>query len=153
MKSAWLGWALAIGLGAVVIWQGMQLARLEDSIKQQLRQAVRQQPRDSGRREADPYLQKQVKNTLSKRQPQFRDCYTDFLKTEPQTKSGRVVLDWQVQPDGSVLRPEIVRSEFPEATLGDCLEREVGQLTFPPPPSGAVRYVEHTFRFDFQPEQ
>ena len=37
MKSAWLGWALAIGLGAVVIWQGMQLARLEDSIKQQLR--------------------------------------------------------------------------------------------------------------------
>ena len=37
MKTAWLGWGLTVGLGAVVIWQGFQLARLEGSLQQQLR--------------------------------------------------------------------------------------------------------------------
>jgi hypothetical protein len=152
MKSVWLGWALAVGLGVAVIWQGFQLERLEDSLKQQLRQASLKSSSESGRSEADPYLQKQVKNTLTKWQSQFRDCYMEFLKTEPKTKSGKVVLDWQIQPDGSTLRPEVVRSEFPESTLGYCLQQEVAQLAFPPPPSGTSRYVEHTFRFDFQPD-
>ena len=93
-----------------------------------------------------------MKNTLTKRQSQFRECYTSFLTTEPETKSGRVVLDWQILADGSALRPEVVRSDFPQATLGECLLDEVARLTFPPPPSGAARYVEHTFSFDFQQE-
>jgi len=153
MKREALAWLLALGLGAVVIWQGLQLQRLEEALREQPRQRASQPSRDSGRREADPYLQKQVKNTLTKRQSQFRECYTSFLTTEPETKSGRVVLDWQVQPDGSVLRPEVVRSELPQATLGECLRDEVARMTFPPPPSGAARYVEHTFRFDFQPQE
>ena len=153
MKREALAWLLALGLGAVVIWQGLQLQRLEEALREQPRQRASQPSRDSGRREADPYLQKQVKNTLTKRQSQFRECYTSFLTTEPETKSGRVVLDWQVQPDGSVLRPEVVRSELPQATLGECLRDEVARMTFPPPPSGATRYVEHTFRFDFQTQE
>jgi hypothetical protein len=152
MKREPLAWLLALGLGAVVVWQGFQLQRLEDALREQPRQQASQPPRDSGRREADPYLQKQVKNTLTKRQSQFRECYTSFLTTEPETKSGRVVLDWQIQPDGDVLRAEVVRSDFPEATLGECLRDEAAKLTFPPPPSRAARYVEHTFRFDFQPQ-
>ena len=153
MKREPLAWLLALGLGAVVVWQGFQLQRLEDALREQPRQRASQQSRDSGGRESDPYLQKQVKNTLTKRQSQFRDCYTSFLTTEPETKSGRVVLDWQIQPDGDVLRAEVVRSDFPEATLGECLRDEVAKLVFPPPPSGTTRYVEHTFRFDFQPEE
>ena len=153
MKREALAWLLALGLGAVVIWQGLQLQRLEDALREPPRQQASQQSRDSGRREADPYLQKQVKNTLTKRQSQFRECYTSFLTTEPETKSGRVVLDWQILADGSVLRPEVVRSDFPQATLGGCLRDEVAKLVFPPPPSRATRYVEHTFRFDFQPEE
>ena len=152
MKREALAWLLALGLGAVVIWQGLQLQRLEEALREQPRQRASQPSRDSGRREADPYLQKQVKNTLTKRQSQFRECYTSFLTTEPETKSGRVVLDWQILADGSALRPEVVRSDFPQATLGECLRDEVARMTFPPPPSGAARYVEHTFRFDFQQE-
>ena len=153
MKREPIAWLLALGLGAAVIWQGFQLQRLEDALREQPRQRANQQSRDSGRREADPYQQQQVKNTLTKQQAQFRDCYTAFLKTEPETKSGKLVLDWQIQPDGSVLRPQIVRSEFTGTTLGDCLREEVAKLTFPPPPFGTARYVEHTFRFDFQPEE
>ena len=153
MKREALAWLLALGLGAVVIWQGLQLQRLEDALREPPRQQASQQSRDSGRREADPYLQKQVKNTLTKRQSQFRECYTSFLTTEPETKSGRVVLDWQILADGSALRPEVVRSDFPQATLGECLRDEVARMTFPPPPSGTTRYVEHTFRFDFQPQE
>ena len=152
MKREALAWIVALGMGAVVVWQGLQVQRLEEALREPPRQQASQPPRDSGRREADPYLQKQVKNTLTKRQSQFRDCYTSFLTTEPETKSGRVVLDWQIQPDGDVLRAEVVRSDFPEATLGECLRDEVAKLVFPPPPSGAARYVEHTFRFDFQPQ-
>ena len=153
MKREPLAWLLALGLGAVVVWQGLQTQRLEEALREPPRQQASQPPRDSGRREADPYLQKQVKNTLTKAQARFRECYTTFLTTEPETKSGKVVLDWQVQPDGSVLRPEVVRSELPQATLGGCLRDEVAKLVFPPPPSGTTRYVEHTFRFDFQPEE
>ena len=152
MKRDALTWLLALGLGAMVIWQGLQLQRLEDALREQPRQQASQQSRDSGRREADPYLQKQMKNTLTKRQSQFRECYTSFLTTKPETKSGRVVLDWQILADGSALRPEVVRSDFPQATLGECLLDEVARLTFPPPPSGAAQYVEHTFSFDFQQE-
>ena len=153
MKREALAWLLALGLGAVVIWQGLQLQRLEDALREPPRQQASQQSRDSGRREADPYLQKQVKNTLTNRQSQFRECYTSFLTTEPETKSGRVVLDWQILADGSALRPEVVRSDFPQATLGGGLRDEVAKLVFPPPPSGTTRYVEHTFRFDFQPQE
>ena len=153
MKREALAWIVALGMGAVVVWQGLQVQRLEEALREPTRQQASQPSRDSGRREADPYLQKQVKNTLTKRQSQFRECYTSFLTTEPETKSGRVVLDWQVQPDGSVLRPEVVRSELPQATLGECLRDEVARMTFPPPPSGTARYVEHTFRFDFQPQE
>ena len=150
MKREALAWIAALGLGAVVVWQGLQTQRLEEALREPPRQQASQPSRDSGRREADPYLQKQVKNTLTKAQARFRECYTTFLTTEPETKSGKVVLDWQVQPDGSVLRPEVVRSELPQATLGGCLRDEVAKLVFPPPPSGTTRYVEHTFRFDFQ---
>ena len=146
-------WFLALGLGAVVIWQGLQMQRLADTLQQQSRQQASQPPRDSGRREADPYLQKQVKNTLIKAQARFQECYTTFLTTEPETKSGKLVLDWQIQADGSVLRPEVVRSEFPQARLDECLLDEMRKIEFPPPPAGAARYVEHTFRFDFQPEE
>ena len=152
MKREALAWLLALGLGAVVAWQGLQMQRLEEALREQPRQRASQQSRDSGRREADPYLQKQVKNTLTKAQAQFRECYTSFLTTEPEPKSGRVMLDWQILADGSVLRPAVVRSDFPQATLGECLRDEVARMTFPPPPSKAASYVEHTFRFDFKQE-
>ena len=153
MKREALAWIAALGLGAVVVWQGLQMQRLEDALREQPRQRASQQSRDSGRREADPYLQKQVKNTLIKAQARFQECYTTFLTTEPETKSGKLVLDWQIQADGSVLRPEVVRSEFPQARLDECLLDEMRKIEFPPPPAGAARYVEHTFRFDFQPEE
>ena len=152
MKREALAWLLALGLGVVVVWQVLQTQRLEEALREQPRQQASQPPRDSGRREADPYLQKQVKNTLTKAQAQFRECDTSFLTTKPETKSGRVVLDWQILADGSVLRPEVVRSDFPQATLGECLRDEVARMNFPSPPSGAARYVEHTFHFDFQQE-
>ena len=152
MKREALVWIAALGLGVVVVWQGLQMQRLEDALREKPRQRASQQSRDFGRRAAAPYLQKQVKNSLTKAQAQFRECYTSFLTTDPETKSGRVMLDWQILADGSVLRPEVVRSDFPQATLGECLRDEVARMTFPPPPSGAARYVEHTFRFDFQQE-
>ena len=121
-------------------------------MREQPRQQASQSPRDSGGRESDPCLQKQVKNTLTKRQSRFREYYTSYLTTGPETKSGRVVLDWQILAAGAGLRPEGVRSDFPQATLGECLRDEVARMNFPPPPSGTARYVEHTFHFDFQQE-
>ena len=153
MRREGLAWGLAVVLGAVALWQGFQFQQLEQSHQQQLRQAFRQQKGEPSSRNGDLYLQNQVKNTLIKRQSRFRDCYNTFLEKNPQTKSGQIVLDWQVQPGGEVVHPEVVRSDFLEPSLGECLVAEVRAKPFPPPPSGTTRYVEHTFRFDFQPEE
>ena len=91
MKREALAWIAALGLGAVVVWQGLQMQRLEDALREQPRQRASQQSRDSGRREADPYLQKQVKNTLTKAQAQFRECYTSFLTTESEIQFRKVL--------------------------------------------------------------
>ena len=52
-----------------------------------------------------------------------------------------------------MLWAEVVHSEFHEPALGECLQREVSKLVFPQPPTGTARYVEHTFRFDFQTKE
>ena len=61
--------------------------------------------------------------------------------------SGKVLLDWQIDPSGTVFKAGVVRDEFSNAEFQDCLETNISRIVFPNPPSRNSVYVEHTFLF------
>ena len=61
--------------------------------------------------------------------------------------SGKVHLDWQIDPSGTVFEAGVVRDEFSNAEFKDCLETNISRIVFPNPPSRNSVYVEHTFLF------
>ena len=61
--------------------------------------------------------------------------------------SGKVHLDWQIDPSGTVIEAGVVRDEFSNAEFKDCLETNISRIVFPNPPSRNSVYVEHTFLF------
>ena len=78
----------------------------------------------SGKR-IDPYIQKQVKNTVKKYSSQILECYREFLGEKPVKQSdkkdtskysGKVKMDWHIDKDGGVISPEIIISELNQLT-------------------------------------
>ena len=61
--------------------------------------------------------------------------------------SGKVLLDWQIDPSGTVFEAGVVRDEFSNSEFKDCLETNISRIVFPNPPSRNSVYVEHTFLF------
>ncbi len=99
-----------------------------------------------------PYHYNQVKNTITKKNIEIRTCYNSFLESKPELVSGRLIVDWQVNPDGSVKNAELVRSQINSPKLASCLISKINSWSFPPPPSGRATYVAHTFLFKTQEE-
>jgi TonB family protein len=101
----------------------------------------------------DSYLGKQVKNTIVKNSKQVLACYDAYLKRisndqkSDLPRDGNITMDWQIEKNGQVVAPGIVRSTFKNPVFEQALIDTVGNWTFPPPPSGMNKYVEHTFRF------
>jgi len=107
-------------------------------------------------RGGDPYLRGPVKNTVTKHSKEILSCYDAFLARakaggDPALKKeGAVTLDWQVDGDGEVIAPAVVRADFTDKTFHACLVKTISAWRFPEPPFGEKRYVEHTFRFSEQ---
>ncbi|MDX2470764.1 MAG: AgmX/PglI C-terminal domain-containing protein [SAR324 cluster bacterium] len=102
----------------------------------------------AGNPKDDPYLNHQVKNTIVKKAKELQICYKDFLKTSPKNTSGTIKLDWQVQADGKVAVPGIIHNGLEDKNFGECVLAQITSLTFPPPPSGNTKYVEHSLHFN-----
>jgi len=62
-------------------------------------------------------------------------------------KEDNVTMDWQVDDDGAVISPSVVRSNFTDKTFHSCMARKISSWRFPEPPFGGKKYVEHTFKF------
>jgi hypothetical protein len=62
-------------------------------------------------------------------------------------KEGNVTMDWQVDKDGEVIAPSVVRSSFTDAAFHSCMAKKISSWRFPEPPFGGKKYVEHTFKF------
>lgn len=100
----------------------------------------------SGGSDVDPYEKNEVKNTIIKNAADpIQVCYKEWVKSHPQFSAGRVVLDWQIRPDGSVDNPEIVNSEIPD--INSCIIDNIKKLKFPPPPNDKPYYIVHKFFF------
>lgn len=100
----------------------------------------------NGRPARDPYLKNQVKNRIIKGYPDIQKCYQEYLTADPPLTDGHVKMDWQIDTDGDVIRPEVVLSPFQDKTLHKCLAARIQTWNFPPPP--VRKYVSHTFKFE-----
>jgi hypothetical protein len=97
-------------------------------------------------KDVDPYEKNEVKNTILKgAADKIQNCYKDWIKKNPQFTFGKVVLDWQIELDGRVKKPEIISSDIVE--INTCVIDAIAVLKFPPPPSENPWYVVHKFFF------
>lgn len=67
----------------------------------------------------------------------FRACYIDAVRTKPGAK-GRVVVSFQVQPDGTVSLAQARQSEIAHPPFVACVVRAFEALSFPESPGGAI---------------
>lgn len=97
----------------------------------------------------DPYLQREVKNTITYNARSIQECYNSFIDRNKNNTSiktdGSIHVDWMVSGNGRAYDARIVFSNFSDEELGKCVISNIDQWHFPPP--GALRYAEHRFSF------
>jgi hypothetical protein len=82
----------------------------------------------------DPYKEKAVNNSLTKRTSEIQACYKQFLQANPQKTDGFVEVDWQISPEGKTLKPEVIQTDLESKELGSCITKVLSAIEFPPPP-------------------
>lgn len=99
------------------------------------------------RKETDPYIRNQVKNTILKKAPELQKCYFSHLDKKPKQSEGNITIDWQINKKGRVKTPEIVQSAFQAPVFEKCLTDKISKWRFPPPEKATQKYVSHSFTF------
>ena len=139
----------SVVLLAALAYFGYELTetrRVNQELVQQLLQ-IRQQVRGSEEGQ-ESYLKGAVKNTIVKHAQSIQICFLKLIESNPDIpESGRVLVDWQIDPEGKVFETGVVRDEFSNKKFQSCLKTNIGGIVFPAPPSGRSIYVEHTFLF------
>jgi len=137
---------------AVIAMMFLRLNRMEERYLQIIADS-QQAGSGKGGYQSDPYLRGQVKNTVTKHYNDILSCYSDFLERNKTRsgaafkKEGAVTIDWEIETDGSVLSPGVVRSDLTDAEFHACLTKKIASWQFPEPPYNMKKYVEHTFKF------
>ena len=117
----------------------------QELVQQLLR--ARQQGGGSGEGQED-YLKGAVKNTIVKHAQSIQSCFLKLIESNQDIpESGRVLVDWQIDPGGKVFEAGVIRDEFSNNEFQTCVGSEIGDIVFPATPSGRSVYVEHTFVF------
>lgn len=94
-----------------------------------------------------PYEQNQVRNTIVKNNPLIQECYLKHLEKKEAVSSGKVQVDWQIDPSGDTLSPQVVISTLGDKDLDECILGKVKTFKFPPPPSDKPVYTTFTYVF------
>jgi hypothetical protein len=76
----------------------------------------------------------------------FQSCFTEALKLDSQL-SGKVVLDWDVDDKGKVVRAAVKKSEIEDYVMEKCLIEKLKSLSFPPASKGLVATVQYPLVF------
>jgi hypothetical protein len=96
----------------------------------------------------DDYKKNQVKNTLSKKNPDYQKCYLEFLKTNPEKREGGIHIDWKISSEGKIKNLEIIFSDFQDDKFKDCMIKIIEKISFPEPHEAmGMVYIEHLFNF------
>jgi outer membrane biosynthesis protein TonB len=74
----------------------------------------------------------------------IRHCYEKELKTKPNL-SGKLVLEWDVDKGGKVVRTEVYRSVDP--SIDACVADVIKNTKFPEPAKGQIGRIRFPFVF------
>ena len=139
----------SVVLLAALAYFGYELSETRKENRELLQQLlqVRQQVGGSGEGQ-EAYIKGAVKNTIVKHAQSIQSCFLKLIESNPDIpESGRVLVDWQIDPGGQVFEAGVIRDEFSNKEFQSCLGKKIGNIVFPAPPSGRSVYVEHTFVF------
>jgi len=100
-----------------------------------------------GKPEADPYIAKQVKNTIVKRAKYIQECWLEELKRKPEQNEIKIEMDWQIKATGEVIDSEIVQPQEMNKTFSSCLISRIKKIKFPPHDAKVPKYIVHKFTF------
>ena len=147
-KSIILMAALTLIILLAALYLGYELTetrRENQALVQQLLQAQQQGGSDKVN---ESYLKGPVKNTIVKHAGSIQECFLSMIERSSDVpESGKVLLDWQIGPSGTVFEAGVVRDEFLNKEFQKCLGTNISRIVFPNPPSRNSVYVEHTFLF------
>ena len=135
---------LAALVGSVVYFSS-KMDALNEKVNMALNQPPPAAPPSGGRDGRDPYLTGAVKNTIRKRAGDIQKIYLEYLEGNPEKSDGKIEIDWQIEPSGSVLAGEVIFSEFGNKEFEQKIIKAIAKWKFPPPPSGRNQYVAHKF--------
>ena len=140
--------ALTLIILLAALYLGYELTetrRENQALVQKLLQARQEGGNDEGK---ESYLKGPVKNTIVKHAGSIQECFLSMIERSPDIpESGKVLLDWQINSEGTVFEAGVVRDEFLNKEFQKCLGTNISRIVFPIPPSRNSVYVEHTFLF------
>lgn len=103
---------------------------------------------ETDRKGLSHYHKREVNNTIKKHMSSIQSCYNSLLEKNPKVSEGKIQFDWQIEPDGDVVKAEKIESDFDSIDLELCIKKEISSWTFPPPPDqNRNTYAEFTFHF------
>jgi len=96
--------------------------------------------------EIPPYERNQVKNTLLRDVANpLQECFKKWSLKEKGFSTGKLFLDWEIQPSGSVKSVRVIHSGL--KGMNACATGLISKTKFPAPPDGKPYYVGHSFFF------
>lgn len=82
----------------------------------------------------------EIQKVINSHIGEIQYCYEKQLRTQPGL-SGRVVLEWGVNPQGRVSVVKVAQSSLQSAAATNCMMSKLKSWKFPPPRGGAVTIV------------
>ena len=134
---------------AALVYLGYELTETRRENRELVQQLLQVRQQVGGTEEVQKiYIKGPAKNTIVKHSQSIQGCYLSLIESTPDIpESGKVLVDWQIDPRGKVFEAGVVRDEFSNMEFQSCLGKKISNIVFPSPPSGRSVYVEHTFVF------
>lgn len=83
-----------------------------------------------------------VGKTIQKNSAKFERCARDSVTIQTGTAQN-LQLQFEVHPDGSVKKPDILSMSAPDPDLYDCVTQALRNIQFPPPPDGQTKKLQY----------
>ena len=132
-----------------MVYLGYELTETRRENRELVQQLLQVRQQVGGTEEVQKiYIKGSAKNTIVKHSQSIQGCYLSLIESTPDIpETGKVLVDWQIDPEGKVFEAGVVRDEFSNMEFQSCLGKKISNIVFPAPPSGRSIYVEHTFLF------
>ena len=151
MQSKWIFLfvvLLILIMLSALIYLGYELTETRKENQVFIQQLLKSENNGGTGEGQESFLKGAVKNTIVKNSQSIQSCFLKLIESTPELPgSGKVLVDWQIDPRGKVFEVGVVRDEFSNKEFQSCLREKIGEIIFPAPPTGRSFYVEHTFVF------